>query len=163
MTAARRHLAWGLGLLAVLVPQPQTAAAQGRGDELRVAAAYNRGNVRGIPRQKRGTLDASGETALRFRWGEEQSWELPFARLDTVYILLSRQSVTESEVVGAPLGTHRKLLVSFRFANQQNRPRRAVFRVRGLLRQALLDRIQEKSGCKLVFESAEARRAVIRR
>jgi hypothetical protein len=120
-----------------------------------VEATYWSGHVKEIPGKKQGRLDLSGEP-LRFVW-DKGSWSVPYARIKTVYVSLTRRSAMV-EVVGVP-GAPRKLLLSLLFTDERGKNRNCVFYLPRGPGADFLKALEEKVGRSVVYESEEARKA----
>ena len=138
-------------LLVVSLAEAQTADA-----------AYLSGRVKELPPKKLGKLDISNTQALQFTW-EKGGWKVPFARIKTVYVSLSRRSVLHEAfgLTGAAIGESkkRKLLLSLMLSDEQGKNRNCVFFLPGAPPAEFWRVMEEKTGRKIVFESEEARQA----
>ena len=136
-------------LILLLVSLP--AFAQGPID-----AVYWSGHVKEIPEKKQGRLVISGSDPLRFVW-DKGSWSVPYRRIKTVYVSLSRRSAMV-EVVGVP-GAPRKLLLSFLLSDERGKNRNCVFYLPRGPGADFWKALEEKVGRNVIYESEEARKA----
>jgi hypothetical protein len=115
-------------------------------------AMYLKGRVKELPRKKLGKLDVSDAEVLQFTW-QKGTWKVPFAHIKTVYVSLSRRP----EVL---LARKRKLLLSLNLTDEQGTTRNCVFFLpRGSTREFIRE-LETKTGRGVIYESAEARKAI---
>jgi hypothetical protein len=123
-------------------------------------AAYLQGKVNALPKKKPGKLDVSDASVLKFTW-DKGSWSVPFGRIKTIYVSLSRRSVMAEAfgVYGVPaaVAKKRKLLLSLMLTDEEGRNQNCVFFLPYAASQKFLTTLQTKSGGKIVYESEEAR------
>lgn len=144
------NMVWGrraLALVTLLLLAAGLVWAQNHTD-----AMYLKGRVKELPRKKLGKLDVSDAEVLQFTW-QKGTWKVPFAHIKTVYVSLSRRP----EVL---LARKRKLLLSLNLTDEQGRKRNCVFFLpRGSTREFIRE-LETKTGRGVIYESAEARKAI---
>ncbi len=145
---------WGkrvLALVTLLLLAAGLVWAQNHTD-----AMYLKGRVKELPRKKLGKLDVSDAEVLQFTW-QKGTWKVPFAHIKTVYVSLSRRTALVE--LGIPAVRKRKLLLSLNLTDEQGRNRNCVFFLpRGSTREFIRE-LETKSGRRVIYESAEARKA----
>jgi len=116
-----------------------------------------------VPAGKLAVLDVSEEQVMRITW-KGGSWELPYSRVQTLYVSLSRPSAMV-EMAGATYGLlllgalrGRKGFLSVRYEDPDGASRTCWFLVPpgGALESVQI--LAKKSNRNIVFESEEARR-----
>ncbi len=131
--------------------------------QIEVPAAYFEGAVKEMPEKKPGKLIAGDGETLEFSW-EKGSWKVPYTRIKTIYLSLSRQSALGEAfgLGGAAAGAmkKRKLLLSLMLNDEEGRPRRCVFFLPQAAPREFLEKVEKKSGRNVIYESEEARLAV---
>ncbi len=146
---------WGkraLALVTLLLLAAGLVWAQNHTD-----AMYLKGRVKELPRKKLGKLDVSDAEVLQFTW-QKGTWKVPFAHIKTVYVSLSRRTALVE--LGIPAVRKRKLLLSLNLTDEQGRNRNCVFFLpRGSTREFIRE-LETKTGRGVIYESAEARKAI---
>jgi hypothetical protein len=116
-----------------------------------------------VPAGKLAVLDVSEEQVMRITW-KGGSWELPYSRVQTLYVSLSRPSAMV-EMAGATYGLlllgalrGRKGFLSVRYEDPDGDSQTCWFLVPpgGALESVQI--LAKKSNRNIVFESEEARR-----
>ena len=107
-------------------------------------------------------LDARDERVMRILW-VEGSWQLPYERITTLYVSLSRPSAMVELGGEFMLGAlkHRRLYLSVRYDEINEVPAKCIFLVRQGYGQ-VVDLLAERSKRNVVFETYDARRRLNR-
>ena len=148
----------------LLVGSVTTAEVQKDGQKKKQATkdpVYVGGDA-GIPSGKLAVLDASDERLMRILW-VEGVWDLPYDRITSLYVSLSRPSAMVELGGSFMLGAlkHRKLYLSVRYDGVNEVPGKCIF----LVRQGygkVVDLLAERSKRNVVFETYDARRRLNR-
>jgi hypothetical protein len=115
------------------------------------------------PSSKLAILDLSDEQVMRIAW-KGGNWELPYSRIQTLYVTLSRPSALV-ELSGATYGLlmlgalrGRKGYLSVRYEDPDATSRTCLFLIPPSGALKTVETLARKSGRNIVFESEEARR-----
>jgi len=124
--------------------------------------AYIGGSAK-VPPGKLAVLEVSDEQLMRITW-KGGSWELPYSRIQTLYVSLSRPSAMV-EMAGATYGLlllgalrGRKAYLSVRYEDPDGASKTCLFVIPAGSGQNTVDTLGKKSSRNVVFESEEARR-----
>jgi len=151
-------------LLLAAVACPAKVMGQEQTGTDRLAPLYAGGAAK-IPSDKPARLDVSGDEVLTVRY-KGGSWSLSYTRIRTLYVSLSRPPAV-GELAGATYGlsllgllSKRRSFLSIRYEDAEGVSRNIYFYVPpggG----GILDTLAQKAHLSAVFESYEARRAIL--
>jgi hypothetical protein len=153
--------------LATVFPAPALALGDARQEvetpKVEIRDLVYIGGSAKVPSGKLATLDASDEQAMRISW-KGGNWELPYSRIQTLYVSLSRPSALV-ELGGATYGLlllgalrGRKGYLSIRYEEPDATSKTCSFLIppSGALKSVEI--LAKKANRNIVFESEEARR-----
>ena len=152
-------------MLAALGAWPLAAQSRNPADSPGpLVPVYAGGDTKVVPAGQAARLDLRDERFLKLSWKGGGSWELPYERIQTLYVSLSRPSamvelggISYAFLFGALKG--RKSYMSVRYEDANGVPRTCYFYLPPGASEAV-DMLAQRSKRNPVFESHESKRAV---